>query len=207
MTNQPPFNMQYYLSVLITKTVLYLLQTDALVFPILQPGESKQKQHNSCSAESFLHGPILPHELWVKPYSGISPRPNQIIKSEHSWHNPVHVFTEIMYFTEILKFCLFFFSEILNSSYCGVHRLSFNLYKMQGWPCCIYSEEYSGKFSHHTTEVITMGDAGQHWPALPSPRASSAIKCLHLQFSYMQNSPQFYLHMSSYQCKENPLVN
>lgn len=111
MTNQPPFNMQYYLSVLITKTVLYLLQTDALVFPDLQPGESKQKQHNSCSAESFLHGPILPHELWVKPYSGISPRPNQIIKSEHSWHNPVHVFTEIMYFTEILKFCHFFFQK------------------------------------------------------------------------------------------------
>lgn len=139
MPNQSPFNMQYYLSVLITKTVFYLLQTDALVFPELQPGEPKQKQHNACSADGFLHGPILPHELWVKPYSGISPRSKEITKSEHSWHNPVHVFTP----------------EILNSSDCGVHKLSFNPHKMQGWPYCIYSEECSATFCYHTTEVIS----------------------------------------------------
>lgn len=55
--------MQYYLTVLITQAVLYLLQTDALVFPDLQHGESKQKQHNACSACGFQHGPILPATL------------------------------------------------------------------------------------------------------------------------------------------------
>lgn len=114
MTNQSPFKMQYSLSVLITKAVLYLLQTDALIFPDLQPGESKQKQLSACSADGFLHGPILPHQLWLKPYSGISPRSNKIAKSEHSWHNPVHVFA----------------SEILNSGDCGVHKLIFNLHKV-----------------------------------------------------------------------------
>lgn len=56
MTNQSPLNMQYYLSVLITKTVFYLLQTDALVFPDLQPGESKQKTALFCTKFLFCWG-------------------------------------------------------------------------------------------------------------------------------------------------------
>lgn len=63
MTNYSPFNMQYYLTVLITQAVLYLLQTDALVFPDLQLGESKQKKHNACSACGFQDGPVLPDTL------------------------------------------------------------------------------------------------------------------------------------------------
>lgn len=107
--NDKPVSIQYAILL-----VSFHHQNWILFATDLQPGESKQKQHNSCSAEGFLPGPILPHELWVKPYPGISPRSNEITKSEHSWHNPVHVFT----------------SEILNFGDCGDHELSFNLYKM-----------------------------------------------------------------------------
>ena len=55
--------MQYYLTVLITQAVLYSLQTDALLFPDLQPGESKQKKRNAYSACGFHYGPILPATL------------------------------------------------------------------------------------------------------------------------------------------------
>lgn len=55
--------MQYYLTVLITQAVLYLLQTDALVFPDLQLAESKQKKRNAYSACGFQYGPILPTTL------------------------------------------------------------------------------------------------------------------------------------------------
>lgn len=77
-------------------------------FSLESPSKSST---NACSAEGFLPGPILPHKLWVKPYSGIIPRSNEITKSTAG---TIHVFT----------------SEILNSSDCGVHKLSFNLYKM-----------------------------------------------------------------------------
>lgn len=73
--------MQYYLTVLITQAVLHLLQTDALVFPDLQHGESKQKQHNASSVCGFQHGPMLPATLPEEQLTlGLGSGPKSLLK-------------------------------------------------------------------------------------------------------------------------------